>query len=84
MTGLAWMAVAQLFFAAMHVCTRLGAQQLPWSEVAAARFLVGAAMAILVARQRRSDLRVRNQGRLSAPPLRSLWRCCRGRCSLNR
>jgi drug/metabolite transporter (DMT)-like permease len=62
MTGLAWMAVAQLFFAGMNVCTRLGAQQLPWPEVAAARFLVGAAIAVLVARQRSSDLRIRDRG----------------------
>jgi drug/metabolite transporter (DMT)-like permease len=66
MTGLAWMAVAQLLFAAMNVCTRLGAQQLPWSEVAAVRFLVGAAIAVLISRQRRSGLRVRDR--------RSAWR----------
>ena len=66
MTGLAWMAVAQLLFAGMNVCTRLGAQQLPWSEVAAVRFLVGAAIAVIIARQRRSDLRVRDR--------RSAWR----------
>ena len=62
MTGLAWMAVAQLLFAGMNVCTRLGAQRLPWSEVAVFRFLVGAAIAVLSARQRRSDLRVHDRG----------------------
>ena len=66
MSGLAWMAMAQVFFAGMNVCTRLGAQQLPWSEVAAARFLVGAVIAVFVARQRGSNLRVRDQ--------RSAWR----------
>lgn len=39
------MILAQLFFAGMNVCTRLGGQQLPWAEVGAARFLVGALMA---------------------------------------
>jgi drug/metabolite transporter (DMT)-like permease len=61
MTGLGWMALAQLLFAGMNVCTRLGARDVPWSEVAAVRFLVGAAIAIVVARQRGSALRVRDQ-----------------------
>jgi drug/metabolite transporter (DMT)-like permease len=61
MTGLAWMALAQLLFAGMNVCTRLGARDVPWSEVAAVRFLVGAVIAIVVARQRGSALRVRDQ-----------------------
>jgi drug/metabolite transporter (DMT)-like permease len=62
MTGLAWMALAQLLFAGMNVCTRLSAHDLPWSEVAAVRFLVGAAIAIVVAWHRGSGLRVRDQG----------------------
>lgn len=41
--SLGWMALAQIFFAAMNVCTRLGARDLPWSEIAAARFLIGGA-----------------------------------------
>jgi hypothetical protein len=36
------MILAQAFFAGMNVCTRLGARDLPWAEVGAARFLVGA------------------------------------------
>jgi drug/metabolite transporter (DMT)-like permease len=66
MTGLAWMALAQLLFAGMNVCTRLSARDLPWSEIAAVRFLVGAIIAILVARRSRSPLSVRDR--------RSAWR----------
>ena len=43
--GLVWMIVAQACFAWMNVCTRFGARHLPWAEIAAARFLVGAALA---------------------------------------
>jgi drug/metabolite transporter (DMT)-like permease len=43
--ALRWMLLAQVFFAGMNVCTRLGARDLPWAEVGAARFLVGALMA---------------------------------------
>jgi len=66
MTGLAWMALAQVLFAGMNVCTRLSARDLPWSEVAAVRFMVGAALALAIARRRGSSLRVRDQ--------RSAWR----------
>jgi drug/metabolite transporter (DMT)-like permease len=52
------MVLAQLFFAAMNVCTRLGARELPWSEIAAARFLVGALIALAVAQYRGSPLRI--------------------------
>jgi uncharacterized membrane protein len=41
------MVLAQLCFAAMNVCTRLGAAHLPWAEIAAARFFI--------ARSSRSD-----------------------------
>jgi hypothetical protein len=47
--GLIWMAVAQLFFAVMNVCTRRGAQELPWPEIAAGRFVIGAIFALTVA-----------------------------------
>jgi drug/metabolite transporter (DMT)-like permease len=56
--GLGWMVLAQLFFAAMNVCTRLGARELPWSEIAAARFLVGALIALGLARLRERPLRI--------------------------
>jgi len=56
--GLAWMALAQFFFAGMNVCTRLGARTLPWSEIAAARFLVGLFVALGLAAVRGSSLRI--------------------------
>ena len=43
--GLGWMILAQGCFAVMNVCTRLGSRGLPWPEIAAARFLVGALLA---------------------------------------
>ena len=58
LSGLAWMVVAQLFFAGMNVCTRLGARELPWSEIAACRFFLGAAMALGIAWYRGSSLRI--------------------------
>jgi drug/metabolite transporter (DMT)-like permease len=57
-SGLAWMAVAQLFFAGMNIFTRLGARSLPWPEVAAARFLVGAVLAGGLAWFRGSSIRI--------------------------
>jgi drug/metabolite transporter (DMT)-like permease len=56
--GLAWMVLAQLFFALMNVCTRLGSAHLPWSEIAAARFVIGALIALALARAQRHSLRV--------------------------
>jgi drug/metabolite transporter (DMT)-like permease len=52
------MVLAQLFFAGMNVFTRLGARQLPWSEIAATRFLIGALIAIGLASYRGSSLRI--------------------------
>ena len=52
------MVLAQVFFAAMNVCTRLGARELPWSEIAAARFLVGVLIALGLAQYRNSSLRI--------------------------
>lgn len=52
------MALAQFGFAGMNLFSRLGAQDLPFSEVAAARFLVGALVAILLARARGASLRI--------------------------
>jgi drug/metabolite transporter (DMT)-like permease len=54
------MSLAQLFFAGMNVCTRLGAETLSWAEVAAARFLVGAALAGGLAWCRGTSLVVRD------------------------
>jgi drug/metabolite transporter (DMT)-like permease len=57
--GLGWMIVAQACFAWMNVCTRLGSrQQLPWAEIAAVRFLVGALVAAGLAVATGRSLRV--------------------------
>jgi len=56
--GLFWMVLAQVCFAVMNLCTRLGARELAWSEIAAARFLVGVFIAIGVARYRGSPLKI--------------------------
>lgn len=56
--GLGWMIVAQLCFAAMNVFTRLGSRHVPWPEIAAARFLVGAAIAVALAHIRGTSLEV--------------------------
>jgi drug/metabolite transporter (DMT)-like permease len=52
------MILAQLCFAAMNVFTRLGSRHVPWPEIAAARFLVGAGIAIGLAATRGVSLRV--------------------------
>ncbi len=52
------MALAQLCFAGMNVCTRLGSAHLPWPEIAAARFLIGALIAVALASIRGVSLRV--------------------------
>jgi drug/metabolite transporter (DMT)-like permease len=52
------MVLAQACFAGMNVCTRLGARELPWSEIAAARFVVGILIALGLARYRGSPLRI--------------------------
>ncbi len=52
---------AQVMFAAMNVLTRLGAAELPWSEVAAARFLVGGLLVIPVALATGAPLRIRDR-----------------------
>ena len=57
-SGLAWMVLAQLFFAAMNVCIRLGARVLPWPEIGATRFLIGAMIAVGMARMRGTSLRI--------------------------
>ena len=56
--GLGWMIVAQMCFAGMNVCTRLGSRELPWAEIAAVRFLVGALVAAGLAMALGRSLRV--------------------------
>lgn len=51
------MVLAQAMFATMNVFSRLGGETVPWSEVAGARFLFGAAVAIAIARARGRSLR---------------------------
>jgi drug/metabolite transporter (DMT)-like permease len=58
LAGLGWMVVAQLCFAAMNVFTRLGSRHLPWPEIAAARFLIGALIAVGLASARGVSLAV--------------------------
>jgi drug/metabolite transporter (DMT)-like permease len=52
------MVLAQVFFAGMNVCTRLGASQLPWLEIASIRFLIGALIAFGLAYHRGTSLRI--------------------------
>jgi drug/metabolite transporter (DMT)-like permease len=56
------MMLAQLCFAAMNVFTRLGSRHLPWPEIAAARFLVGAFIAVGLAAARGKSLAVTDRG----------------------
>ena len=62
LAGLGWMVLAQLCFAAMNVFTRLGSRHLPWAEIAAGRFLIGALIAIGLAGARGVSLRVTDRG----------------------
>jgi drug/metabolite transporter (DMT)-like permease len=62
LAGLGWMVLAQLCFAAMNVFTRLGSRHLPWPEIAAARFLVGALIAVGLALARGESLAVTDRG----------------------
>jgi len=60
-SGLAWMVLAQLLFAGMNICTRLGSIRVPWPEVASARFLLGAVLAAGVAAIRGTSLQIIDQ-----------------------
>jgi len=53
-----WMATAQLLFALMGIGARIGGRDVPWPEVGAVRFLVGALTAYAVARARGESLRI--------------------------
>jgi drug/metabolite transporter (DMT)-like permease len=54
------MTMAQLAFAGMAVGARFGGGRVPWQEVCASRFLVGALVAYAVARVRGQSLRITN------------------------
>ena len=56
--AMAWMALAQFLFALMGIGARIGGRDIPWQEVGATRFFVGAVTAIAVARARGKSLRI--------------------------
>ena len=58
LAGLGWMLLAQVCFAVMNVSARLAGGDLPWPEVAAARFLVGVLLAVGLASMRGVSLRI--------------------------
>jgi drug/metabolite transporter (DMT)-like permease len=58
----AWMLGAQMLFAFMVSSARVGGRDLPWQEVCAARFVVGAFTAYGAARVRGKSLRITNMG----------------------
>ena len=58
LAGLGWMLLAQVCFAAMNVSARLAGSDVPWPEVAGARFLVGAVLAWGIARSRGASLAI--------------------------
>jgi drug/metabolite transporter (DMT)-like permease len=63
LAGILWMVLAATLFAVMSVTSRLASRQVPWTEVAAARAVVGALVAFGVARARRASLQVHDRPR---------------------
>ncbi len=57
-TGILWLLFSEVCYAIMRVSTRAGAADLPWAEIAAARFIGGAVVALIAARARGVSLRV--------------------------
>ncbi len=58
--GIAWLLLSEVFYAVMRVATRAGAGDLHWAEIAAARFLGGAVVAVIAARIQGASLQVRD------------------------
>jgi drug/metabolite transporter (DMT)-like permease len=56
--AVAWMLVAQILFSLMGIGARIGGRDIPWQEVGASRFVVGALTAYAVARVRGRSLRI--------------------------
>jgi drug/metabolite transporter (DMT)-like permease len=56
------MALAQVLFALMGIGARIGGRDVPWQEVGATRFLVGAMTAYALARARGQSLRITRVG----------------------
>ncbi len=59
--GVFWLLVSEVCYAVMRVSARAGAGDLPWAEIAAARFFGGALVAVIAARARGASLRVGDQ-----------------------
>ena len=59
--GVLWLLFSEICYAVMRVSTRAGAGELPWAEIAAARFFGGALVAVAAARARGVTLRVGDQ-----------------------
>ena len=57
----AWMAASATLFALMNFFARIAGEHLSWTVVTCVRALIGAAVALLVARMRGANIRVRNQ-----------------------
>lgn len=60
-SGVGWLLLSELAYTIMRISTRAGAGELPWAEIAAARFLGGALVAIVAARSMGKSLIVTNQ-----------------------
>ena len=58
--GVVWLLVSEGFYAIMRIATRAGAGELHWAQIAAARFLGGAIVAVIAARAQGVSLRVRD------------------------
>jgi len=56
--GVAWLLVSEACYSVMRIATRAGSGDLHWAEIAAARFLGGALVAIVAARAQGVSLRV--------------------------
>lgn len=59
--GVGWLLLSELAYTGMRLGTRAGAGQLPWAEIAAARFFGGAIVAIVSAKLQGKSLRVTDQ-----------------------
>lgn len=60
-SGVFWLLLSEACYTAMRIATRAGAAELPWAEIAAARFLGGALVAIVSARMNGKSLVVSDQ-----------------------
>lgn len=59
--GVAWLLISEACYAIMRISTRAGAGELHWAEIAAARFLGGALVAVVAARAQGVSLRIRDK-----------------------